>query len=97
MTPDPRLLKAVLVELSQRQQGMTPDDSIVVQPFIEGQNVEWPVRVEGYTWEQIEAALQWLLDGGWVSSGIIRNQPAIGIFFNSITPRGREEMRRLGI
>ena len=72
-------------------QNLKPGESVLVQPQIDGTPTTNPISVSGYDWQQIDSMLREMCETGLISSGSATyDAPAIGIFFSSLTPRGRE-------
>lgn len=94
MQPDDKLLKALLAKLAERATPLDEGAVCIVQPRIEGQQVEHPIDVPGYQWEQIEEHMKLLRSRGLISSGGVAD-PLIGISFAGLTDRGRQVLRGL--
>ena len=87
---DNRLIRELLIILSNREASLQPGDSVLVQPEIEGERVENAISVPGYNWSQIDSQLRSMCQHGLISSGGARyDAPGIGVFFSCLTASGR--------
>lgn len=65
--------------------------SILVQPNIGEKETTNTITIPGYNWEQIDSQLRIMCQNGIISSGSAQyDAPAIGIYFNSLTPLGHK-------
>jgi hypothetical protein len=87
---DNRLIRELLIILSNIEASLQPGDSVLVQPEIEGERVENAISVPGYNWSQIDSQLRSMCQRGLISSGSAQyDAPGIGIFFSCLTASGR--------
>lgn len=82
-----KLLKILSSEYEPR---LTPGDSILVQPEIEGQAVENGISIPGYDWDQVDNGLKLLCREAFITTGGPScDAAAIGVYFGRITQKGR--------
>ncbi|BAJ83291.1 hypothetical protein ACMV_P7_00040 (plasmid) [Acidiphilium multivorum AIU301] len=80
----------ILEKLYSIESTLNPGDSVLVQPYIDGQETTNPLKIHGYDWNQIDSTLREMCRTGLLSSGSVQyDAPAIGIYFSALTPRGR--------
>jgi hypothetical protein len=97
MTPEQSntLTKALLERLFEIEPAVEAGGSILIQPYIDGQQTTNSITVPGYDWNQIDSQLRAMCQRGLISSGTVRyDSAAIGIFFCSLTPAGRRLLGR---
>lgn len=92
MIPNPEndLCLKLLERLYSIESTLSPGDSVLVQPHIDGHETTNTINILGYDWNQIDFTLREMCRTGLLSSGSVRyDAAAIGIYFSALTPRGR--------
>jgi len=93
MTPDQdkNLVIKILDKLYSIELELEPGASVLVQPELEMHQEAIIIKIPGYDYNQVDRKLREMILKDLVNSGgPAHDSVGIGIYFNSLTPRGRQ-------